>query len=165
MKKKNFTLLELLFVTALMAILAGGALFAFNDAEEKSSERLRSYSNSQVLEAFVNFKRDMGYYPKVSGVLDFASLENGSLSEEDFNDLSNLSQLFIKPEKNGNSTFWDWDIDSARGWNGPYLRLNGAFNDEGIYRILVDSDNYYEYDPVSLTINYPGLDSPIELPR
>jgi type II secretory pathway pseudopilin PulG len=152
MKKRNFTLLELVFVTGILAIVAGAGVYAFNGTEENAAAKVESYKSSIIYKAFLKFRKDMGYYPKI-GPLNFARTEN-SEAEEWFDDTENMMQLFIEPVDISITDFWIWNPETKRGWGGPYLSINGAFLDiDNKYKINAGT-GFVQYDPTALKLTF-----------
>ena len=103
----------------------------------ESNETLAKSRASTVYKALVKFKKDTGFYPK-QGQLALSEVENpapAGLSEDSgiwFDRSENFNQLFELPvETSGNSltSKWKWNIDSKRGWDGPYLN-NGLYTED-----------------------------------
>jgi len=137
MKQKNFTLLELLIVTAVLALIAGGVVMSVSGIYSDSNENLAKSRASTVYKALVKFKKDTGFYPK-QGKLSLSNVENPApfgLSEDPddwFVKENNFNQLFELPVETGGTAAdseWKWNIDSKRGWNGPYVN-NGLYTDD-----------------------------------
>jgi prepilin-type N-terminal cleavage/methylation domain-containing protein len=126
MRKSNFTLMELLIVTAILAIIGGSVVMSYSGAYEQSNKELLKFRTSLVYKALVKFKKDMGYYPKQDKVA-FEEVKNPAPSDlsadkqEWFEDTQNFNQLFEEPVDQDIDNLWKWNIDSKRGWQGPYI--------------------------------------------
>lgn len=134
----GFTLLELLLVTAILSVLAGSAVLAMGDTEENARGQIARHEMQQLKQALWQFRRDTGNFPAPASPADF-------------------SALYAKP-----TGMADWNIDTGRGWRGPYLSRAG----EG----YVDVGNGLNQDgsgsPLSgsLLENVQGVADPFEAP-
>ncbi len=157
MKPKSFTLLELLIVTLLLAIIAGGAIVAVRGSSQQAQDDMVRHRANIISKALIQFKKDMGHYPKAANILDLANVVNpvpvnyyqylqdinedggesqANLEEAWLRDPENFNQLFERPIRIGlEPDKWQWNIDARRGWNGPYLN----FGDQS-----VESENIAE---------------------
>jgi len=131
-KQKGFTLFELLVVVSILAAVAGIGASAVVGYEQEAREQLVYSEMNNIAKAIYRFKADTGYFPK-EGVFPnrYADEDNPTIDE-----MSNLSDLFFSPREDGsddlansaNTVFGAeilaWDIQTARGWNGPYISLN-----------------------------------------
>ena len=83
MKRKNFTLIEILGVCALIAILGiigfGSYTFAMNKSKESATQALLK----QVEAGLANIKQECGYYPSTSGVYKSITFYGDSQEEND----------------------------------------------------------------------------------
>lgn len=113
-KQQGFTLLELLVVVSVLATLAGITAVAMDGYEQDAQEQLVKVEMKRIASAIYRFKEDTGYFPE-EGIFGSA---NSSEAEK-----SNLEWLFSLPnDKNGNPVLWN--INSAKGWHGPYLEIS-----------------------------------------
>jgi prepilin-type N-terminal cleavage/methylation domain-containing protein len=94
---QGFTLLELTVVVTVLLILAGGAMMAFGDAEETARKQIAQHEMQQLKQALLRFRQDTGSFPSLSSPADF-------------------SALYDQP-----AGMAGWNIDTSRGWRGPYL--------------------------------------------
>ena len=155
MKKKSFTLLELMIVTFILAILAGGVVVSLGGAREYVQDSLQQYEVSEIQKAIIAFRKDTGSYPK-TGSLEYAKLDF-DITESDFDDERNFVQLFKMPKVDTDSDLddenwkWTWNIDSKRGWKGPYLNpmiahIRYSHNGETHTERYLDITNGIRYD-------------------
>lgn len=94
---QGFTLLELMVVVSVLLILAGGAMMAFGDAEETAKKQIAQYEIQQLKQGLLRFRQDTGSFPNPFSPADF-------------------SALYEQP-----AGMAGWNIDTGRGWRGPYL--------------------------------------------
>ena len=114
MKRKNFTLIEILGVCALIAILGiigfGSYTFAMNKSKESATQALLK----QVEAGLANIKQECGYYPSTSGnyvVLKFFAEEDESNSN--YSNISVADKLAGKFKNFNNDTVADKSIRKA----------------------------------------------------
>ncbi len=96
----GFTLLELMVVTAILMALAGGVALSLSNAEETAKIQIARHEMQQLKQALLQFRRDTGHFPTPASPADFSALYD------------------IKAET-------AWNIDTGRGWRGPYLSRAG----------------------------------------
>ncbi len=108
-KQKGFTLIELLVVVSLLATMAGIAAVAMDGYEQQAEAQLVAVEMKRIASAVYRFKEDTGYFPK-EGVFP------GSTNNHD------LSWLFDSPVSGGVAVL-PWNINTGRGWHGPYLEM------------------------------------------
>lgn len=108
--QQGFTLLELLVVVSVLATLAGITAVAMDGYEQQSQEQLVEVEMQRIASAIYRFKEDTGYFP-----------EEGVFSDEG-ND-ADFSWLFNSPRSGGNEIL-PWNINTGRGWHGPYLDIS-----------------------------------------
>lgn len=139
---RRFTLLEMLIVISILAVLAGSVIVNLGSAGQRAAGDLGGHQLSQVREALLRFKRDMGYLPHEGRLI----AANGSLigtpagvSDETawrtwFNHPANMLCLVKQPLATGGGET-DWLVDASlvsydpatrRGWKGPYLSNNAV---------------------------------------
>ncbi len=106
-KQQGFTLLELLVVVSVLATLAGITAVAMDGYEQDAQEQLVQTEMKRIASAIYRFKEDTGYFPK-EGVFP------------DNTNNYDLSWLFDSPVSGGLQVL-PWDVNSGRGWNGPYI--------------------------------------------
>jgi len=174
----GFTLLELLVVITLLAILAGGSLIAYEGVQDQGRYDAVRFEVAEIRKALLKFRRDSGTndFPS-QGIYDCTDESNGGLDTDPNSNfpLTFSTQVDIPPmsktefitwcQTEGN--FWmlfidpfersetdQWNEDTRRGWNGPYLQNKyGAISNSSIDNIpnvvspyqnpylLIDLDN------------------------
>ncbi|RDE18304.1 prepilin-type N-terminal cleavage/methylation domain-containing protein [Motiliproteus coralliicola] len=133
-QQQGFTLIELLVVVSVLAAMATVAVVAVGGYDQRAREELVVTEMKQIASAIYQFKRDTGYFPEQGGL--FASTAANTTNV----DKADLGFLFIKPRDEGTvaSSTPDgdlqspWNINSNRGWNGPYL------SNDSIKRLRID---------------------------
>lgn len=152
----GFTLLELLAVIALMAVVAGTAVLAYEGVQDQGRQDATRFEMAEIRNALLQFRRDSGSnnlpgqgvyvcedpanagkinpdlvnLPAEAGVTDAAKL---AWCESP----ANFWMLFADPLGNG------WNPDTHRGWNGPYLqRKSGLMSYAGVDNLWVITDAY-----------------------
>lgn len=115
---KGFTLIELLAVVTLLGLLAAVAVSSLSGIEDDAALKLTRVEMSELRKALRQFKRDVGNLPdEVAGT---------------YADEQERVKLLVKcsDDQASNPDYFDprcniWSIDTARGWNGPYVLSEG----------------------------------------
>ncbi len=137
----GFTLLELLVVIALLAIVSGSVVLGYEDLQDQGREEVVRFEMAEMRKALLQFRSDSGSndFPTqrqydctdtanggapadVNSLMSFPP-EAGSSDAEKIawcQSPANLWMLFTDPF--GRSEADQWNEDTKRGWNGPYLR-------------------------------------------
>ncbi|WP_415892325.1 type II secretion system protein [Neptuniibacter sp. PT8_73] len=139
--QQGFTLIELLVVVSVLAAMAGIAAVAMDGYEQDAQEQLVQTEMKRIASAIYRFKEDTGYFPK-EGLFSADSLYGVSTSSTEKGDyensLINFIWLFQSPTQldtdfdgdidsddvTGGVERLAWNVNSSRGWNGPYLELS-----------------------------------------
>lgn len=134
-RESGFTLLELMIVAAILVSLAGSAVLAMSGSEENAREQIARSEMSELRKALLQFRQDTGHFPAPASPADFSALYE------------------IKAEA-------AWNIDTARGWRGPYLSRSG----EGYVDIANGLNPDGSGSPVTgaLLENIPAVADPFE---
>lgn len=152
----GFTLLELLVVVTLIAMVAGAAVLSLENTSSDAAIPLAKSEMVEISKAIRQFKRDTGVYPVLSHPADFSSL------------------LASNPPPGISA----WNIDTGRGWRGPYLTRHGdayldvGFHDDGTGNVAqtTGADNGLALDGTgqptlgSVMTNVHAKHDPFELP-
>jgi prepilin-type N-terminal cleavage/methylation domain-containing protein len=101
-RETGFTLLELMMVVAILAALAGSAVLSMEGTEEQAYGQIARSEMMEIRKALLRFRQDTGSFP------------TSTASPADF------SALYTRPE-----SIPEWNIDTGRGWRGPYLSSHG----------------------------------------
>ncbi len=157
-KLAGFTLLELLVVTAVLAILAGAVINSYSGIQEQGQYDVAVYEMAEIRKALIEFRRDSGsndfpgqgiYDCSLPALYSTAQLNETSTGDNwpsgapsansnlsDWQDWcshpANFWMLFINPYdelSTTNNEEGGWNRDTKRGWNGPYLKRNAGFVD------------------------------------
>jgi prepilin-type N-terminal cleavage/methylation domain-containing protein len=139
----GFTLMELLTVISLMAIIATMAITSYDGTQEQGRYDVTKFEMNQIRKALLQFRQDSGSndFP-MQGVYDCTDSANGNNTE------INPAIDAQLPTEAGTTdagkiawcqhpaNFWmlfenplatDWNIDTKRGWNGPYLQRKDGY--------------------------------------
>lgn len=103
----GFTLLEMLVVIALLGVVAGVVISALDSAVDDSLVPITQNEMVEIGKALRNFKRDNGDYPTPSHPADFSDLIAGTASSPP-------------------TGYDEWNINTSRGWRGPYVSKQGG---------------------------------------
>lgn len=135
-RETGFTLLEMMAVVAILMAVAGGAVLAMGDTEEHAARQIANAEMAEIKKALLQFRRDTGNFPSPASLADF-------------------SALYTKP-----AGLQIWNIDTGRGWRGPYLSRSG----EGYVDIGSGLDLAGAGDPLTGTLleNVQGVADPFE---
>ncbi len=124
----GFTLLELLLVIAVIGIIGGIVMVAMDRVSDDASVQLTQTEMQAIARALRQFKHDVGYFPDTA------------------NAIANNKKLALlyacQASTSATTASYDshcstWDIDTGRGWHGPYL------SDDG-YKAGATQDNSYQ---------------------
>ncbi len=138
--QSGFTLLELLVVITLLGIISGSVVLSYDDLQDQGREDVVRFEMAEMRKALLQFRRDSGSndFP-TQGQYDCTDTANGNPG--DVNPLmsfppvagssdaekiawcqspANLWMLFT--DRFGRSEADQWNEDTKRCWNGPYLR-------------------------------------------
>lgn len=129
----GFTLLELLVVVFLMSVVALAAVMSLDNVDDSASIQVARSEMVEISKALKLFKRDVGSFPDADDEIQYTGPAN---QEEEMKfEAAKLNLLrTCQGTDNGKVTLAeptydvhckDWDIDTARGWHGPYLSRDG----------------------------------------
>ena len=131
----GFTLLELLVIVSILAAIAFVTTGTFQGVGEAANDNLVRSEMQEIAKAIRQFKQDTGYYPKQGpfdldtatgqvpiGTLPVHAGSNNTEKQRWFYSPANFHQLFVNPLAGTGHLLESWDIDSGRGWRGPYLK-------------------------------------------
>jgi prepilin-type N-terminal cleavage/methylation domain-containing protein len=153
--QSGFTLLEMLVVITVLGLIAGVAVLGLNGVTDQSRADTTNFEMAELRKALLQFRRDSGSrdFP-TQGVYDCTDSANGGLitdinsnfplsfsasvaamSNAEFiiwcQSPENFWMLFIDPFER--PTQDQWNEDTRRGWNGPYLQNKyGAVSNSSI---------------------------------
>lgn len=122
----GFTLIELLVVASILVVVAAIGVPAVVGALNVVNEDLARTEMRNIASGIQRFYRDTGFFPKQG---PFALVADGGQVPADtdapLGSPANLVQLFESPTDASNDEIMPWNVDTARGWNGPYLSSFG----------------------------------------
>lgn len=124
MRRRSFTLLELLVVISILATLAGVLLVSLSGVQHKASGDLTVHELAQVKAAILGFRADTGFLPKQGPFAltsDGGSVPVPAEGEAWFDSPANFTQVLINPLAGTGHPLETFNPDTRRGWRGPYL--------------------------------------------
>jgi prepilin-type N-terminal cleavage/methylation domain-containing protein len=147
--ESGLTLLELLVVVVLLGIIAGGAVVGYDRVQDQARYDATRFEMAEIRKALLQFRRDSGTndFPG-QGIYDCTDVANGNPTLRNpemvfpaeagsTNDKiiawcqspANFWMLFVDPF--GREPEDQWNPDTHRGWNGPYLQRKSGYVDVG----------------------------------
>lgn len=149
--QRGFTLIELLAVITLLAIIATITTMSISDVGAQAQDDLSLVEMTEIRKAVLQFKRDVGHFPD----------SGGTFGVEENDDESNLGPFRLRllwdcqnelaaipadPLKyNYDEGCSDFNVDTRRGWNGPYVLQEHSGDLSGIYDPW--GNHYRLFDP------------------
>lgn len=146
-------------VVTLLSMVGGAIIYSLGNVREEMGKDLSDYESSTLHKALKQFRRDTGYYPKQGpfallaqgGKIDPANSDHWPVFLSDkssadrtawFNHPANFYQLILadSPLKSTDHSLKSFNIQTGRGWRGPYIK-------DGVVSIIVGDAE--EYDPVA----------------
>jgi prepilin-type N-terminal cleavage/methylation domain-containing protein len=127
----GFTLIELVAVIALLAIMASVAVFSLDSTRSGAEEDATRFEMSVIRKALLQFKYDVRHFPDAAEKLD------------DDQRLALLMACQADDDENANFDVGcePWDRELKRGWNGPYLSIDGDKDVwKSVYRLIYSND-------------------------
>ncbi len=124
LKIGGFTVLELMMVVAILAAISGAIIVSQGETLDDTNQRLAIVEMQAIKNALLRFKADTGALPVAANPADFSAIY----------------------DQGGES---DWNINTARGWRGPYLTRKG----EGLVDIGDNLVNTGAGSPISASAN------------
>lgn len=135
--QRGFTLIELLAVLVLLAIVATVTTVGISDVGAEAQDDLGQIEIMEIRKALHQFRRDVGHFPDAAGNHD-----------ED----ARLGLLWRCQDGNAAAEDYDqgcrqYNPDTRRGWNGPYLLaersngLSGVFDPWGSPYLLLEPES------------------------
>lgn len=153
MKKRAFTLIELIAVMAIIMTLAGMVMVVSRAALDKAKKSKAESMISALSVAISMYYADCGTYPWTTALNGFGDPNIGNVSAELLDQLNN-------PAK-GNPL----DAMYTPGWKGPYIELNSGDLGDPIGGVQTKRDihdpwrsNYFYQSRIStaMTLDHPN---------
>lgn len=135
--QSGFTLIELLIVITLLGIVSGVVVLAYQNVQDQGSYDATRFEMAEIKKALLQFRRDsgtksfpgQGIYdcgdPNNAGALNPALINIPVADYEWCKHPANFWMLFVNPLGADN----EWNFDTKRGWNGPYLQRKSGYLD------------------------------------
>lgn len=120
MRRRGFTLLEMVLVIGILVIIAGTVVATLDSASDDASLQLARSELGTLRDACIRWRADMGAHPDASAITGSAT----------------VSPLIALMLKSGESlqdgagspftiaTLPSWNPATRRGWRGPYVSLS-----------------------------------------
>lgn len=139
-RETGFTLLEMMVVVTILMAVAGGAMMSMADTQEHADAQIARSEIAELRKALLRFRQDTGYFPgqgPFSLEVDGGLVPNSTVPTTWFKSPANFWQLYqapckvvIDPLDAGEicadaNKIMPWNINTARGWRGPYLKRAG----------------------------------------
>ncbi len=137
---QGFTLLEMLVVISLLSLIAGAAIIGYEDVQDQGRYEAAQYEMAEIRNALLQFRRDsgtndfpgQGIYACTNAINFPSEAGTGSARLDWCNHPANFWMLFINPLDDPSTSSVEegaWNIDTKRGWNGPYLQRKSGYVD------------------------------------
>jgi general secretion pathway protein G len=132
-RNEGFTLLELLVVVALMSVVAVAAVMSLDNVDDTAAVQVARSEMVEISKALKLFKRDVGHFPDAADEIKYVGapdpIEEMKFEAAKLNLLRTCQATDIGKVTLAEPTYdvhcKDWNIDTARGWHGPYLSRDG----------------------------------------
>jgi prepilin-type N-terminal cleavage/methylation domain-containing protein len=129
----GFTLLELLVVVALMSVVAVAAIMSLENVDDDAAVQVARSEMVEISKALKLFKRHVGDFPDAADEIKYVGAPYPILEMKYEAAKLNLLRTcqatddtkVTDTEPTYDVNCKDWDIDTARGWHGPYLSRDG----------------------------------------
>lgn len=132
-RSAGFTLLELLVVVALMSVVAVAAVISLDNVDDTAAVQVARSEMVEISKGLKLFKRDVGHFPDAADEIKYVGvpdpIEEMKFEAAKLNLLRTCQATDIGKVTLAEPTYdvhcKDWNIDTARGWHGPYLSRDG----------------------------------------
>lgn len=160
--ESGFTLLELLVVLGILAITASTSILAYEGVQEQGRYDVARFEMGEIRKALLQFRRDSGSnaFPGHGQYHCINSASTAQLNPALTNiptpNLSwcqseaNFWMLFIEP-----GTTLAWNVDTKKGWNGPYLQRKSDGIDYNSESNLLGINSPYQTPYLLKDLNTP----------
>jgi hypothetical protein len=131
------TVIELIVVMAILVTVASVVIVSMNNAQTNAAKHLGFSEIQQLRQALLQFKAHTGFLPG-QGPFNLDSRPGGWVSASNlppyvppaqtgawFDSPANFWQLFENPLVGTGHPLENWNPNTGRGWNGPYLTRFG----------------------------------------
>lgn len=138
-RNTGFTLLELLVVVALMSVVAVAAVMSLENVDDDAAIQVARNEMVEISKALKLFKHHVGNFPDAADEIKYVGTPDPDEDKQQVVDMNyeaaklNLLRTcqatddtkVTDTEPTYDVNCKDWDIDTARGWHGPYLSRDG----------------------------------------
>jgi prepilin-type N-terminal cleavage/methylation domain-containing protein len=149
MKKKNFTLVELIVVVAIVAVIGSGIAVTYTGLQEDAKAKMTLYEMKEIKDAFTRFYDD-NYLELNKPIVNHAGgIESDKMAYFETYGLWPLLKHKIEITGNPDMEFSKYDPLKGYGWNGPYVEniklYEGKTITQGVYNFPQINDKYSDY--------------------
>ncbi len=122
MKKRGFTVIELLVVMVIIAMLAAMLLPALRKSRAKAARDKARNEMAAIASAVITAKNDIGYYPRICDLSD-AELPSSYTGQ---------TKVYFDTTTGKDDTGSESEITTGHPWDGPYMvfQPNSVFSTE-----------------------------------
>jgi len=132
-RNEGFTLLELLVVVALMSVVAVAAVMSLDNVDDTAAIQVARSEMVEMSKALKLFKHHVGHFPDAADEIKYVGapdpIEEMKFEAAKLNLLRTCQAADTGKVTLAEPTYdvgcKDWNIDTARGWHGPYLSRDG----------------------------------------
>lgn len=144
-RQTGFTLIELLVVVSILATMATISVSIVGGYDQRARSELVDVEMKTIANAIYRFHRDTGYFPK-----------EGLFAASASPHAANMDYLYSSPVDGSNNEILEWDADSSRGWNGPYLTTDSQQR----WHILNSGSSDCDLAAVAIADSFPAMEDP-----
>lgn len=142
----GFTLLELLVVLMLLALVSGVGLMAYEGVREDAAYTVTRSEMAEIRKSLLAFRQDVGHFPDAAGLIASVPDPAGNTPGLRLRLLQYCQNTDTSKTGETHGVSYDagcaqWNRDTRRGWNGPYLSEPGLLDGWGRPYLLLDAQD------------------------